>query len=273
MNTSALKQISVGYVLANKGNNSKLITVFPTELLPFTEGAITDDVVTDTRNGFDSNGNPISATIQKTLGVMAEWKNQGNRITSPNVQKGETVYLYQLGKTERYYWEEAGRKDHLRRNEEVVFNWDASGKDSSQPVQPDDTNQYTLSVSGNNGHITVRTSQANGEVTTYTVQLNGKGGRFIVMDGKGNLMEMESKANAVRGKNTNGSVLEVVGDNLNGKAKNITLTADKVTVDGPTTFTKTVDIKGKLTGTIGKFDNLDSTILHGMGIDAALHLN
>lgn len=193
MNQSNLRIISIGIVAIDKTIDSQYIEVYPIEMLPFLEGEISDNSDTISSTSKDANGQTYSIKLNRQMTVKAGWLNSTNRITAPNVKKGEQVKLWTIGDIEEYFWEPLGRDDSLRRQEAITWGFAASSKSSDTPIELSDSNLYTFTIDTINQHITLRTSDDNNEFTRFTVQINTKDGSITLADDLGNLFQLDSK--------------------------------------------------------------------------------
>ena len=125
---SFFKIISIATVTQDKNTNSRFISCFLHESLPFYEGPITSDFVDIQRRGTDANGQAYDITLQRSMSVKAEWLgNAGNKVTSPAVRKGDVVKIWSAGDG-IYYWEEMGRSGNkLKRTENPINTFNAAG--------------------------------------------------------------------------------------------------------------------------------------------------
>ena len=216
-----LIDMGIGTVAADKNDGSRFIWVFPNAQLPYHEGAITHDVVDINKKGLDHEGNQYSATIQRSGSIKAEWLKSGNRLTSPNIRKGESVKLFAAADTDTYYWEELGRTGTLRRAEKITyaFNADSEELTKDKPVTGD--NHYSLTIDGQSGTVTFNTTRANGEKASYTIQINGKDGQLSISDHNPipNIIQIDSTTDTITASNGKGSFISLAKDIITLHAK------------------------------------------------------
>ena len=265
MVSGQLVDLGVGIVAADKNDNSRFISVFIQEQLPYHEGAVTNDVVDTQVNGVDHEGNAYSHILQKTMAVKADWKKTANRITAPNVRKGERVRVLAASDTEVYYWEEMGRDPELRRAESITWGYNASGVELTKGMPVTADNHYTITVDGNDGHITIKTTMANGEKVGYTVQLHGKAGHFTVSDNKPNpnTWQIDSNTNTIITQNGDGSYISMAGPVTTIHAtKQIILDAPDVKITATNSVT-TESPNTKIDGKLGVTHNINTPLIKG----------
>lgn len=272
---SNMRLFSIGIVVDDKAPGSKFISAYPLEHLPHHEGELTSEHELIERSGTDADGNSYNISLQRGTSVKAEWYNANNRITAPNVKKGEQVELWTVGVTNKYYWKSMGRDDHLRRGETVTWAFNASDSKSNKNVVPDATNQYSVTVDTVDQHMTLVTSCDNGEKAAYTLQVNGKTGHVSVADNLGNVFQFDSANSRITFHNReNTSVVldkKVITvnapDKLTIKAPTIIIESKNITISGHVEFKGKVDFKDDVNGPKATFTTLDCTTLHNVAID------
>lgn len=272
---SNLKLFSIAIVVDDKAPNSKFISAYPVEHLPHHEGELTSEHELLERKGVDSDGNSYNISLQRGNSVKAEWYNANNRITAPNVKKGEQVELWTLGATNKYYWKSMGRNDNLRRGEQITWAFNASDSKSTKDIIPDATNQYSVSIDTVDQHMTVVTSCDNGEKAAYTLQVNGKTGHVSIADNLGNVFQLDSAASRITMHNRDNTSIIIdkktitvtATDKLSIKAPTIIVDSKNITISGHVEFKGKVDFKDDVNGPKATFATLDCNTLHGTAID------
>lgn len=258
--TSHFRMTSIGTVAADKNEGSKFISVYLNEHLPFLEAELTDQCSQTEHTGIDADGNAYNHTLQLSSTVKAEWKGTPNRVTSPSVKRGEQVEVWELGSTGMYYWHEMARDNQLRRKEAVTWAYGADSTPNTTDVPQTADNNYTISVDGVNGHITVNTSRANGEKAGYTTQMNGRDGHFTILDTAGNIVQMDSNTNAITLKVSTGEYITLASGKLTIQCPNIELIGN-TTVNGNLDVSGNLSITRDTTGPNATFTNLNTTNL------------
>lgn len=210
--TSGLRFYSMGVVAANKLRSSKVIEVTPIEHLPFVDGQLTNTGANVSAQGTDVNGAAYNTQVATAVTIQATWLPEGdsNRMTAPDVRRGEYVKLYQYADADQYYWTTSGLPAQ-RKLETIVTAYSGS---SDESADLDHTNSYYKELSTHDGHITWHTSKANGEFTTYDIQLNTKEGYFRFQDGVGNVLIIDSTQNMLQYTNSDGSLLQVLKNTM-----------------------------------------------------------
>lgn len=208
MQPSKMRLISIGIAAENKKPSSHMLEVTPIEQVPYIDGEITADFTTIESEGIDKDGNKYSAKALVGNTLPCKWLPMGsNRITPPDVRRGEIIFIYQYADANKFYWRSAGLRDYLRRLETVVYAFSATKDESVKKL--DMTNSYSVEVSTHSKLITLHTSKANGEPYAYTFQFNCDKGGVTLTDDIGNFLELNSREHRWRIKNTEGSYLEI----------------------------------------------------------------
>jgi len=219
--TSVFTLYSVGLVAVNKALGSNEIEVTPLEKLPMTDGEVTDNASTSTVKAADKEGEAYQAESVTTLTVKASWLplSATNRVTAPDVRRGEMVRLYQMandGDSGVYYWCTLKEESGLRRLETVRYAYSGTVDESVKVLTRD--NSYYLEFSTHNQTVSLHTSKANGEPYAYDVQINAKEGRVLITDDVGNYWMLDSKNTNIRAENIDGTWLELNQKSLNAFA-------------------------------------------------------
>lgn len=226
---SSLFLFSVGYVTKNKTYDSRLIQALPVESASGTDGEVTHNPVQDILKGIDANGDAYEVKATSTRDLECEWYPfEDNRVTPPDVRRGELVEIYRLGNSPKYFWRSMNMRNGLRTLEHVVKAYGATPKPggSGQSLE----SCYTTVISPLNGYINLQTTKANKEPFAYTVQINTKDGIVVVMDDVGNFFEMNSKETRLRLRNANDSFINIEKQGIDLKADQHV----KITVGGTT---------------------------------------
>jgi hypothetical protein len=268
MELSQLKFYSVGVVAANKKLSSKLIEVTPMEDLPFADGEITDNSVKYKSDSQDAEGKSYSVAVDSTVTVKAEWLplGQSNRMTAPDVRRGETVMLYRFADADKFYWTTLRNDTRLRRLETVIYAFNAI---QTEDVDGNADNMYWLEVSTHQKLVHFHTSKANGEPFAYDIQINTKDGCIVIKDDVGNYFSFDSKAHRLEMMNQDGSHLDIDktkiflkstdliqmdsktinlnGETINEKSTTQNITASTLNIKATTNHTGTISSTGAIT--------------------------
>lgn len=261
LQTSKLRFYSIGIVAANKDLKSKIIEVVPTEEVPMLDGEINSDKNTIATKGEDSDGKSYHASLDMTNSIKAEWLPfcDSQRLTAPDVRRGESVVIYQFGDADKFYWTTLKNDNRLRKLETVIWAFSGTQKEDTGELTPETS--YYLEVSTHKKMVTFHTSQANQEAFGYDIQINAKDSKVVITDTAGNEFLIDSPAQHVRLKNSAGSYAEIIknvanfyaSESINAKTSLYTVTADTVQMksSGATTINagSTANIRGDSSAT------------------------
>lgn len=236
------------------------INVNPTEQTPFLDGELCSNPETLEVKGVDADGQPYEDSVDSDNAIPALWLPLGsNRITPPDVRRGERVILWQVADSDVIYWTEFG-DNHLRKLETVIYAWNAD-PDLTGANKVDYKKCYYLEVSGHGKHITLSTSRANEEKAAFLVQLDTGEARFTLEDDGNNHLFLDALERLWRLQNGDGTTLELdkrnfrvtapddinctAGKTVSFACKDYTVKANTFTVDSPIS---TFRGDGKFTG-------------------------
>lgn len=194
MENSKFKKYSIGTVAEDLITGNKAIKVYPHEQVTMLEGDINQTIDTN-KQAKDSSGKSYNVTMTEGATITATWLNpNSNRVTPPNVRKGELVQIYKYEDINRFYWTTLGNELDIRGLEHVEYAYvnDPEAKEIT------DANSYKVIYSTLNKLVGLRTTDNNGEATTYEKMLDTKEGiDILVLDGFGNTIVLNSKAGEI----------------------------------------------------------------------------
>lgn len=244
---SKLRFYSAGIVAVNKLLSSKDIEVHPYEDLNFVDGDLSDQVTEYKAKGKDAGEADYENTIKTTVTVKATWLSftGSNRITAPDVRRGELVMIYQFGDVDKYYWTTMKEDLKLRKLETVIYAYSAT-KDEAKDATSETT--YYVEVSTHKKLIHVHTSKDDGEPYIYDIQLNTKDGILIICDDVGNYISLNSAEKKIELKNSDSSWVDIDKKNIVISATDsITLKTSHLKVESPTSdFTGNINAAGSI---------------------------
>lgn len=276
---SSFKLYSKGIVAENKPTTTDEVLIIPIERMGFLEGEIaTEDSDLEVK-GVDGAGKPYTVSMQARSALTCKWlPMDSNRVTAPDVRRGEEVFIYRFADSDDFYWVDSGLAAKLRRLETVswLFSANPTGDSDDERSVVD---SYLFEVSTHKKLITLQTTKKNEEPFAYTIQLNTGTGYFTITDDAGNFVELDSAEKRIKAELNTGTYfeanqqdinlyapgditgiakgdinLECTNFNLNADATvnitsgdNTNITAAKVVVDTPNTeITGSVDIADNL---------------------------
>ena len=205
---SQLQPYGIGVVAANKLPSSHEIEVTDMERTPILNGEITDNIETYKGSGSGSNDQSFDVEVETTASIKAKWLKLGcsNRVTSPDVRRGERVALWRFGDSDQFFWMDIETSTKLRRLETVVYSFSNNRKEN---IENTSENTYYFEISTMGKYIHLHTSKNDDEPYIYDIQLNTKDGCLTFMDDDGNSMVMDSAEQRIELHNKLNSYLKI----------------------------------------------------------------
>lgn len=204
MQISKFNVYSIGYAAENKLLSSKELQVFPSEILPYVDGEVLFEPIEIEESGEDYFGEKYTVKVKTSLSINCTWLQLGsNRVTPPDVRRGERILMYRYADTDKYYWSTMGLDEHLRRLETVVYAWSNIREGSVEALTPD--NSYYVEISTHQKLLTLQTNKSDGEPFAYIVQINTKEGNFTISDDAGNFWQIDSAERRIEFQNKDNS--------------------------------------------------------------------
>jgi hypothetical protein len=193
LDTSQLRQISIGYVAENKLRTSPEVEISLVELTPFQNGEVVSGYLLESVSGYSPDGSAQTFSIKTSNTVMATWLGDGtNRVTAPDVRRGERVGVFQLGSNDKFYWNVINIPGETTRKKETVvelFNNSTDEKDNTQS----ESNSWIKEFSTHDKRITIKTNKSDNEKFAYTMQLDVAKANVVVADDVGNYIQLNSE--------------------------------------------------------------------------------
>lgn len=205
--------VSIGIAAENKPLTSTQLNIVAHELIPSIDGQVGVNPETVVTSGTKPDGTEYQTSVQSDVVITAIWLPYGsNRVTPPDIRRGERVMVYRLADTDQYYWRDLGLDSDKRRLETVIHAWNANPGITDSSF--DASNAYYFEVSTHNKTITLGTSKANGEPFTYTFQLDSGSGVVSLSDDIGNFVSLDSNEQRITLMNSAQSFFDMHGKNL-----------------------------------------------------------
>lgn len=209
---------SFGYAAENKELDSMILEVYPVETIAYTDGEIASFKDKVTSEGEDADGNKYTTEALVGNTIKAVWIPFGsNRVTAPDVRRGERLLLWRYGDVDHYYWSTCGLDDVLRRLETVFYAWSNTRDESVKLL--DETNTYYFHISTHLKLVTFQTTKSDGEPFAYTVQIDTKTGVVTIADDIGNYIQLDSADKRITLENADESNINVDKLTIHGFAK------------------------------------------------------
>lgn len=208
MEVSVFRTVGIGRIDSNKELNSKTVDVVPIEWLPMRDGELTGNETAETYQTKDIDGNAVSGGMISSNSISATWLPSGsNRLTAPDVRRGERVEILQTADHDKYYWRTMGLDDNLRKLETIIFGISATQDEGSTTLGID--NMYWFELSSHSKMFSFRSCQANGEPYLYEMFFDFAEGTFTVKDDIGNFMFLASALNLIHLQNAKGTFVKL----------------------------------------------------------------
>lgn len=225
--SSQFKLISMGTVAENKLRTTTEVEVTLIEAHPFIDGELVSGSIDESIDGMSPRGDAQSFKVKTSNTILAKWKGDGsNRISAPDVRRGDQVEVWQYGDTDEFFWSaftQPGK--NVRRRETVVNAF-------SNTVNEDDTelnesNAWIQEINTHEKTITIKTNKNDGEPFAYTLQVNAKEGVVVVADDIGNYFQISSDLQLIELETSSGGHFEVNKKDVNINCENFNLNATK----------------------------------------------
>jgi len=185
---------SVGFVVRDKDWDSDIVEIYPVEKLPTVGPDMNDEEIEADVKIVDHENDDIKTLklqIDRSKTIRAKWFSFGqyNRLTPPDVRKGEQVLLWRYSNSDLFFWTTMFNDLSLRKEEVVRFVFSDKPK-----LDPDELleDTYYLEINTRDKIIKFHTGDKWNEYTSYDFILNTKDGNLKVLDGKGNYIELDS---------------------------------------------------------------------------------
>lgn len=241
MELSKLQIYSLGVVAKNKPLTTKVIEVTPIEDAPLSDGELTDNQVRYTASSTNQEGGAYQVDVATTSTIKATWlpMHSSNRLTAPDVRRGEMVVLYRFADTDEYWWATLKDDLHLRKLETVIYAFSGTRDENAKP---NGENTYFLEISTHKKLVHFHTSKADGEPFAYDIQINALEGCIVIKDDIGNYFSFDSRGRQLELMNADGTHFDMnrndltitVPETFTVNAKTITHRSDTNNMDTAT---------------------------------------
>lgn len=227
--------IGIGIVAENAilGHEHQ-IHVFLQDAFPNSRGKLELNPQQFTTKGVDAQGKSYNSKVKTSSTITARWFNEdSNRITPPQVQKGEEVSIYKFNGNDNYWWKPNNRHMHKRVQEVVVEAYAAKPLSAGkEPTPSTPENSYSKTVDTVNGVMEMRMSKANGEVCAWLFQMDGKKGVLTITDQNGNFINIDDGMTEITIHNKENSFIQLDKTTINIQStKDINMKTETWNVD------------------------------------------
>ena len=242
------RRYALGNVVKKAKVNNRELEIFLTEIksnliTKYTDGV---EIVQPTgQTGLlgdvkDKDGNVLTSNTKRGAKIKAMWlRGSGNRSTPPTVHIGETVEVYKLGNSDKYYWRTLFEEPHIRGKELAMYSYSNIDRDAFPKEMMNNENTYYMLISPLTKEIRLHTSINDKEPLMWDMVLNTKDGTFDLFNDAGDKIHIEKEKIEITSKTIN-----LLADDINIKGKktvNIetkqaTIKGGKLNVKSKTTF-------------------------------------
>lgn len=195
--------IGIGEVVQDKEQTAWECNIFLKEHATFAEGVLGEDDKSPKTIKLKGGGTyQLAKTASNS--IWAKWLPlcNGNRLTPPDLCKGETVMVCGFEGNDEYYWIKLFSEPDLAKRDVVTWLFSAKpdGNEGNEDTITTDylTAAYRFTVDCEHKEIKLVTSDANEEVTIYSVQLDLEEGTFTIEDKTDNYLQLNSVENKWR---------------------------------------------------------------------------
>jgi hypothetical protein len=211
---SKLHFYSYGTVAKNKDLDSHIIEVNATEDQSYIDGELDDNIEKIDADGVDHDGKSFSTTLETTNSITATWLSftETNRMTSPDVRRGEKVCIWRFGDSDEYWWCTLQQDKKLRRLETVIYGFSNVREENTEMNA---SNMYWIEISTHRKIIKLHTAKNDGEPFEWSIQLDTKKGVFAIDDNDGGYFFYDAINRHFKMENKDTSYIEI--DKKNAK--------------------------------------------------------
>lgn len=242
---SSFRLLSLGVVAESMPLNSEFCEIALTEITPGMDGELRANLTSVNTSITNASGKAAKGDASVTTTVRARWlrRDNANRTTPPNLQRGEQVRVYTIGDKGDMFFEEAS-DGTLRRLETLLLRFSATS-DYKAVLGP--SNTYQLALSAHEKRAYIKTSKANGEKAAYTLSIDGGNGQLIFTDDNNNVIGIDSNSGTIQLKNGAGSTITIAGATATVQADNVNIVANNTL----TLKAAIIKIIGRIVGSLG----------------------
>lgn len=208
MNPSIFHLTSIGRAAENLERNEHMLNVLMNESALGTDGELNFDPKVMEGSYENEHGETIVVEGMVAREVECQWlPTDDNRLTPPDIRRGELVEVWRQGDSDKYYWRSMALRNDMRSLESVIYAWGATPELGGH--KQDLSKCYIMSVSAHDKHVTIRTSKANEELYAYTIQINTKESAVYIVDDDGQMIELDSRERRLQLINKDNSFVKV----------------------------------------------------------------
>jgi hypothetical protein len=159
-----------------------------------------------------------SQTLEGGLDIVARWTafGQSNRITPPDVIKGETVMIFRVSDSDEYFWTTLMNEPSIRRQETVCYVF-GNLPDGIKAFDKDSS--YWFEVSTHDKYIKLHTAKNDGELAAWDISLDTNKGILVITDNAGNDLTLNSGEGTLTGNIVSSALFKCPDTTFDGNVK------------------------------------------------------
>lgn len=206
---------SYGYAAENIKSGSDELEVVPMERNLFLSGEINSDFDELKHAGVDSFGNPYEVSVKVSTSIKAKWLKGNSALAHPPfVRRGERVQIYRLADSDRYFWKLLGLDDQKRKLDTLTV-LVSNSRDETRQENLDENNAWVIQASTHKKTLLIQSNKSDGEAYAYTLLIDANNSTVQISDDLGQGVFLDSKQKSVTLKNSSGTKVELLGEDLN----------------------------------------------------------
>ena len=199
-----------GYAVCDKENDSILLKVYCTDLLPMHTGNLNATVAQA-----NIANNEYQGQISEANYITCTYRDDSSNHTAfpPDIRKGEQVRIYKLGDSEQYFWAPCARTEGNRKTEthriaisDTLDNDTVLGNDNSYYFEMDTRRSHS---------ITLCTNNADGEKYRYMLKIDADNNCIVLGDDVGNAILINSDEQSITLQTKSGATIQVQQNDTN----------------------------------------------------------
>lgn len=190
MNNSKFNILSIAEVANDKVKDALDVDSYLLEIIPDMTGNTNEEQVLSSMS--ESYTKKVkSANVKKTKLIKSRWfpLSDPNRVTPPDVCKGEKLLIFDFAGVDDYLWTTFQSTPSYRKLEKAVWMFSDNPSMESKNTMED---AYTFMIDTYDRQVHFHTATANGEYTTWDMQWDTYLGQFTLIDGKKNEIQIQS---------------------------------------------------------------------------------
>jgi hypothetical protein len=190
-----LNSYSIGIVTEDNDQGKDVIKLWLAEDMPAVTGKLKDIKQEMKVKVKDAMGNSRESKSTSKAVIEAKWFQDGdnNRSTPPYVYKNESVLVFRYADDDTYYWRAIFHEPKHRKLEVAKYSYSNIPNTKAQALTEfTDSTSYYTKFDTINKKVLLHTANNDGEKTTYDFSIDALNGNWMMTDGFGNYIAMDS---------------------------------------------------------------------------------